>query len=99
MTGLILGSSSAYRRELLQRLRLPFSSESPDVDESQIKALGLPPLETAQQLAREKARAVAARHPDDVVIGSDQVAALDDEVLDKPGTAERAGACGAANTA
>lgn len=90
MTGLILGSSSAYRRELLQRLRLPFSSESPDVDESQIKALGLPPLETAQQLAREKARAVAARHPDDVVIGSDQVAALDDEVLDKPGTAERA---------
>jgi len=85
---LILGSSSRYRRELLQRLRLPFSVESPDLDESALPAEA--PAALAQRLALAKAHAVAARHPDAVVIGSDQVADLDGEPIGKPGTHERA---------
>jgi len=85
---LILGSSSRYRRELLQRLRLPFSVEAPDLDESALPAEA--PAALAQRLALAKAHAVAARHPDAVVIGSDQVADLDGEPIGKPGTHERA---------
>ncbi len=85
---LILGSSSRYRRELLQRLRLPFSVEAPDLDESALPAEA--PAALAQRLALAKAHAVAARHPGAVVIGSDQVADLDGEPIGKPGTHERA---------
>jgi septum formation protein len=85
---LLLGSTSVYRRELLQRLRLPFDVATPDVDETP-QPRERPP-ELARRLALAKARAVAARHPQAVVIGSDQVADLGGEPLGKPGTHERA---------
>lgn len=85
---LILGSSSRYRRELLQRLRLPFDVHSPDVDETPLH--GEAPSALASRLAIAKARAVAALYPDAVVIGSDQVADLNGEPLGKPGNHARA---------
>ena len=85
---LILGSTSRYRRELLERLRLPFDTERPEVDESPLP--GELPSALASRLALTKAEAVAARRPDAVVIGSDQVADLDGESIGKPGTQERA---------
>ncbi len=85
---LILGSTSAYRRELLQRLRVPFGVAAPDVDETPLP--NETPLALARRLALSKARAVAQQYPDCVVIGSDQVADLDGEPLGKPGTHERA---------
>lgn len=85
---LILASSSRYRRELLQRLRLPFESISPDLDERPLP--GETPERLARRLALAKAQAVAAVHPAAVVIGSDQVADLDGEPIGKPGTHERA---------
>uniref|UniRef100_UPI00201E1612 Maf family nucleotide pyrophosphatase n=1 Tax=Ramlibacter sp. 2FC TaxID=2502188 RepID=UPI00201E1612 len=84
----VLGSTSTYRRELLQRLRVPFEVASPDVDET--PSPGEAPRELALRLALAKARAVAARHPQAVVIGSDQVADLDGQPLGKPGTHGRA---------
>ncbi len=85
---LILASTSRYRRELLERLRLPFSVESPEVDETPLP--GERPAALAQRLAFAKAHAVAAKHPEAVVIGSDQVADLDGTPVGKPGTHERA---------
>ena len=85
---LVLGSTSPYRRELLQRLRLPFSVSSPAVDET--PRPGESPRDLALRLALAKAHAVAAQHPGAVVIGSDQVADLDGQPLGKPGTHERA---------
>ena len=85
---LILGSTSRYRRELLERLRLPFTVHAPDVDESPLA--GEAPTALAQRLALAKALAVSAAHPDAVVIGSDQVADLDGAPIGKPGTHERA---------
>jgi len=85
---LILGSTSRYRRELLERLRLPFQVHAPDVDET--PRAGEAPAALAQRLALAKARAVSALHPDAVVIGSDQVADLDGSPVGKPGTHERA---------
>ena len=85
---LILGSTSRYRRELLQRLRVPFDVVSPDVDETPLT--GEAPHALATRLALAKAKAVAALHPQAVVIGSDQVADLNGEPLGKPGTHERA---------
>jgi septum formation protein len=72
-----------YRRELLSRLRVPFSVEPPHVDE--MPHPGEAPAELARRLAAAKAAAVARKHPDAVVIGSDQVADLDGEPLGKPG--------------
>ena len=85
---LILGSTSRYRRELLARLRVPFEVVSPDVDETPLT--GEAPQALATRLALAKAKAVAALHPQAVVIGSDQVADLNGEPLGKPGTHERA---------
>ena len=85
---LILGSTSPYRRELLLRLRLPFEVVSPDVDETPLASES--PRALALRLALAKAQAVALRHPQAVVIGSDQVADLDGEPLGKPGTHARA---------
>ena len=87
---LILASTSAYRRELLARLRLAFSCSAPGVDET--RRGGERPLALAVRLARAKASAVALQHPDAWVIGSDQVAVRTDGsheelVLGKPGTA------------
>jgi len=88
MPRLILASTSRYRRELLQRLRMPFEVVSPDVDES--PRPGEAPGALAARLALAKAEAVAARHYDAVVIGSDQVAELDGETIGKPHTHARA---------
>lgn len=88
MPRLVLGSSSRYRRELLARLRLPFDCIDPEIDET--PRPGEPPANTARRLALAKAQAVAAQHPDAIVIGSDQVAELDGQPLGKPGTHERA---------
>ena len=85
---LILASTSRYRRALLERLGLPFRIEAPHVDER--GASGEAPGERALRLALAKANAVAGRHPGAVVIGSDQVAECQGEVLEKPGTAARA---------
>jgi len=85
---LILGSTSRYRRELLTRLRLPFDVVAPQVDESPLP--GEAPARLAQRLSLAKARAVAALHPDAIVIGADQVADLHGEPVGKPGTHERA---------
>ena len=85
---LILASTSRYRRELLQRLRLPFEVHSPDVDETPLP--GETPEALARRLALSKANTVAARFPDAVVIGSDQVADLNGEPLGKPGDHARA---------
>ncbi len=84
----ILGSTSAYRRELMARLRIPFDVAAPEVDET--PQADEAPQALARRLALAKARAVAARHPGAAVIGSDQVADLNGEPLGKPGTHERA---------
>ena len=85
---LILASTSRYRRELLERLKLPFEVRSPGVDETPLP--GETPAALAQRLALAKAQAVAAEEPDAVVIGSDQVADLEGEAIGKPGTHDRA---------
>ena len=85
---LILASSSAYRRELLGRLHLPFEAISPDIDET--PHAGETPEGTALRLAREKAAAVARDNPGALVIGSDQVATLDGLQIGKPGDHARA---------
>jgi septum formation protein len=85
---LILASSSAYRRELLSRLRLAFEAIAPDIDET--PQPGEAPEQTALRLARDKAAAIAAMHPGALVIGSDQVATLDGEQIGKPGDHARA---------
>ena len=80
---LVLGSTSRYRSELLERLRIPFEVAAPDVDETPLP--GESPRDLALRLSLAKARAVAARFPHAVVIGSDQVADLHGEPLGKPG--------------
>ena len=80
---LVLGSTSRYRNALLQRLRIPFETAAPDVDEAPLP--GESPRDLALRLSLAKARAVAARFPQAVVIGSDQVADLHGEPLGKPG--------------
>jgi septum formation protein len=84
----ILASTSRYRRELMNRLRLPFEVHAPEVDETPLP--GESPATLASRLALEKARAVARRFPEAVVIGSDQVADLAGESLGKPGDHQRA---------
>lgn len=85
---LILASTSIYRRELLQRLRLPFTTHKPEVDETPLP--GETPVALAGRLALAKAQAVANLHPDAVVIGSDQVADLHGQPLGKPHTHAKA---------
>lgn len=86
----VLASSSPYRQQLLKQLLDRFECCRPDVDEDVVKTAGLPPAETASELARRKAAAVAERYPDRVVIGSDQLVDLEGRMLGKPGTAELA---------
>ena len=88
MLPLILASTSKYRRELLARLQLPFDTVSPEVDEMPLA--GEAPRDLALRLAIAKAQAVAATHPDALVIGSDQVAHCEGRILDKPGSHARA---------
>ena len=88
MLPLVLASSSPYRRELLARLRLPFTWNAPDINESR------QPNESAEALVRrlsqEKAHALSSIHPHHLIIGSDQVAVLGERILGKPHTLERA---------
>lgn len=88
MPPIVLASTSPYRRELLQRLRLPFSVQAPQIDERAMP--GEAPTSTARRLALAKAKAVALGRPGAIVIGSDQVADVDGEALSKPGTHESA---------
>ncbi|ANC02475.1 MULTISPECIES: Maf family protein [Pseudomonas] len=88
MLPLLLASSSPYRRELLQRLRLPFTWASPDIDEG--RNAEEPATELVRRLARQKAEALANSHSQHLIIGSDQVAVLGEQILGKPHTFERA---------
>lgn len=88
MQKLILASSSIYRRELLEKLQIPFEVESPEVDETPLP--GETPAMTALRLAQAKARKVGSHHPDALVIGCDQVATLDGLQLGKPLTHDNA---------
>ena len=85
---LLLASSSPYRRQLLERLQLPFTADNPAIDESAL------PNESAkalvQRLSIAKAQALIKKYPDSLVIGSDQVAVLDGRILGKPETHQRA---------
>lgn len=85
---IVLASTSPFRRELLSRLAIPFEIVSPEVDESPLP--GETPEAMVQRLSEAKARAGAAQFPRALVIGSDQVAVVDGEVLGKPGDHERA---------
>jgi septum formation protein len=80
---IVLASTSRYRRELLERLGLPFTVDKPDVDETQ--TAGESPLANCRRLALDKAHVVAVRHPKAIIIGSDQVLDLDGVALSKPG--------------
>ena len=88
MLPLILASSSPYRRELLQRLRLPFECASPDIDESPLP--GENPEQLVQRLAESKARTLAQRYPGHLIIGSDQAAVNGSQILGKPLNIHRA---------
>lgn len=90
MSGIVLASTSRYRRALLERLGLAFTAAAPDCDEEALKDPALAPQALAEHLAEAKARSLAARHPAAVIIGSDQLADLDGEILGKPGSREAA---------
>lgn len=88
MPRIILASTSPYRRELLARLQLPFEAVAPETDESPLP--GEHPAATAERLSVAKAQAVAARFPDALIIGSDQVAYQGDHSFGKPGIRQSA---------
>lgn len=88
MLPLLLASSSVYRRDLLSRLRLPFTCISPDIDESHRP--GESAIELVKRLSLQKAQALATSHPTHLIIGSDQVAVLNDQIIGKPHTFDKA---------
>ena len=83
-TDIILASTSPYRRDLLQRLQIPFRCLAPQADESPLS--GEQPADLAVRLALSKARSLAPNHPDALIIGSDQVASVGGRIMGKPGT-------------
>ena len=85
---LVLASTSIYRSELLARLRIPFQTAAPEVDETPLADESA--MQTSWRLSRVKAQAVAARYPDALIIGSDQVALLGNQQLGKPLTHDNA---------
>ena len=85
---LILGSTSIYRRELLERLKIPFRVEAPDIDEAPFE--NETPQQLVERLSIEKARSVASNNPGSLVIGSDQVAVHGGKIVGKPHTHEKA---------
>jgi septum formation protein len=87
---LVLASTSRYRQMLLERLAIPFSTAAPNVDESAVP--GELADDLVSRLARAKANAVAQRYPNSIVIGSDQLAECDRQILGKPGSAEKCAA-------
>ncbi|MCX4191319.1 Maf family protein [Methylophaga sp. OBS1] len=88
MQQLILGSSSPFRAELLNKLGLTFIQVSPDIDETPQSDES--PATLVQRLAESKAREIARTHPEALIIGSDQVAVIDDDILGKPGNHQNA---------
>ena len=88
MQTLVLGSTSPFRRALLENLEIPFITDSPEIDET--PRVNETPAQLVGRLAEAKARAVGQRHPTALVIGSDQVACLAGEIVGKPGTHEQA---------
>lgn len=89
---LVLASTSRYRGELLARLAVPFVAAAPDCDEDAYKARGLAPQELAETLALVKAESLRAAYPGAAILGGDQLAAIDGEILGKPGSAAAASA-------
>ena len=87
-TQLILGSTSPFRKELLQRLSIPFTTDSPNIDETPLKNES--PEDYVLRLSLEKARAVAKQHPNALIIGSDQCSVLNGIIRGKPGNHENA---------
>ena len=85
---LVLASTSIYRKALLERLKIPFITAAPNIDETPLP--GETALQTSARLSREKAAAVMSDHPDALIIGSDQIALLDGQQLGKPLTHENA---------
>jgi 7-methyl-GTP pyrophosphatase len=88
MLPIILASGSPYRRQLLERLNLKFEVSNPDIDESALH--GESPLELVERLALEKAGAVCKKYPNHIIIGSDQVGAIKNKILCKPGDHKKA---------
>ncbi|WP_286306142.1 MULTISPECIES: Maf family protein [Methylophaga] len=88
MQTLILGSSSPFRAELLKKLQINFIQHSPDIDETQLEGESAPAL--VERLAQEKARLIAETYPQALIIGSDQVAVADGNILGKPGNHQTA---------
>lgn len=87
-TQLVLASTSPFRKELLSRLQLDFETASPDIDETALE--GEPPIQLVYRLAEQKAKACADQFPNALLIGSDQLALLGDQILGKPGNHENA---------
>ena len=87
-TRLVLGSTSPFRKEILNKLGLPFATAAPDIDESPLD--NETPTQLVLRLAEQKARAVSDAYPEHLIIGSDQVAVIDNKILGKPHTHERA---------
>lgn len=85
---LLLASSSVYRREILQKLRLPFTYAAPDIDENPLP--NEPASDLVRRLAETKAISLSAHYPDHLIIGSDQVATLDNQIIGKPHTHAKA---------
>ena len=85
---LVLGSTSAYRRAVLEKLDIDFITARPDIDETRYP--GETPIELVKRLSESKARVVAKQHPEALIIGSDQVASVGDTILTKPGNHENA---------
>jgi len=88
MARLVLGSSSPFRKALLEKLDLSFDCDSPDIDETPLK--NEHPKDMVERLARLKAQAIAERHPQSIIIASDQCATLDGKIIGKPGDFENA---------
>lgn len=88
MPQLVLASTSPFRRELLQRLGCAFETAAPETDETPLENES--PFDLVARLSEAKARAITTQFPEALIIGSDQVAILDDQILGKPGTHENA---------
>jgi MAF protein len=87
---LVLASTSPWRGDLMRRLGLPFEQMDPDLDEAPHHAEGMAPRVLVMKLAEAKARALASKMPDALILGADQVVCIDGDVLGKPGSPERA---------
>lgn len=85
---LILASTSPFRKEVLERLHLPFETFAPDIDESPLADES--PSDLVQRLSEEKAKAALNYYPNALIIGSDQMSVLDDKIIGKPGTHDKA---------